>query len=321
MTKIDLVYPCHAKDKDTIDIAIEYAKKNIENLNNIYVVSKTKLTENAIWISEDIFPFTFQDMIDYIGDHWRTGWYYAGWIHLYSAIIIPNILENVLICDSDTVFIKPTTFLDENDRALYNISPSDGTPLYLEHMGKLIPGLTLQVEKPWSGIAHHILMKKEILTCMMSEVEKKFNKPFWKAWIEVTLEKYSSCPKDDNMKNKHLEGPGRATSYELYFNYSLKYFPEKVKIRKLNSIMAYKGFLNIRKKYCNKSEKSRTNLHGNKQIISQKEEQDNIFDTFEDCIKWHIIKCIDSGFESVTFQNHTRDGIDMHKKIAVKDKR
>ena len=32
MDKIDSVYPCHAKDRDTIDLAIEYARKNIQNL-------------------------------------------------------------------------------------------------------------------------------------------------------------------------------------------------------------------------------------------------------------------------------------------------
>ena len=148
--KIDLVYPCHAKDTDTLALCIKYARKNIENLNNIYVVSKTKLTEDAIWINENIFPFTFQDMIDIIGNHWRTGWYYAGWIHLYSTICIPNILENVLICDSDTIFIRPVSFVDDNGISLFNISPSDGSPLYYEHMNKLVPELTPQ--HSWSGI-------------------------------------------------------------------------------------------------------------------------------------------------------------------------
>ena len=66
---------------------------------------------------------------------------------------IPDILENVLICDSDTVFIRPVTFVDNEGKSLFNISPSDGTALYLEHMGKLITGLTLQVKKTlvWSS--------------------------------------------------------------------------------------------------------------------------------------------------------------------------
>ena len=65
MNKIDLVYPCHAKDKETVEICVKYARKNIKNLRNIYVVSKTKLTDTAIWISEDIFPFTFQTLLNF----------------------------------------------------------------------------------------------------------------------------------------------------------------------------------------------------------------------------------------------------------------
>ena len=49
-----------SRDKDTINICIKYARKNIKNLRNIYVVSKTKLTDTGIWISEDIFPFLFK---------------------------------------------------------------------------------------------------------------------------------------------------------------------------------------------------------------------------------------------------------------------
>ena len=308
MNKIDLVYPCHAKDKDTVVLAIEFARKNIQNLNNIYVVSKVKLTDNAIWISEDIFPFTFQDMIDIIGDHNRTGWYYAGWLHLYSTICIPDILENVLICDSDTIFIRPVTFIDNEGRSLFNVSPSDGTALYLEHMSKLVRGLDLQVQKPWSGVAHHILMNRTILKDMMNKVEEKFKVPFWKAWINVTLDNYVSKPNNTIKGNKHKDGPGRATSYELYFNYALKYFPDKVKIRKLNSIMAYKGFINVRGENFTQGTKSRTNLKGNVQIVNPELEKNTFFENINDCLRWHISECIEKGFDSVTFQNHTRQG-------------
>ena len=304
---IDLVYPCHKKDTETLVLAIQYAKKNIKNLRNIYVVSKTKLTDDAIWIGEDIFPFTFQDMIDKIGNHFRTGWYYAGWIHLHSAMYIPGILDNVLICDADTFFIKPVVFI-ENGISLFNISFSDGTALYFEHMTKLL-NIPPQIKPPMSGVCHHILINKTILKSMMDHVEKKFNKPFWQAWIDVTLEKYNSClPKFENMDNKH-RGPGRATSYELYFNYALKFFPDKVKIRKLRSILSYKEFLNVKNmNFLNPKGKSRTNTD-DKQIDIMPKESENIeFDTFDECIHFHVQHCINKNFDTVTFQNHTREG-------------
>ena len=309
-TLIDLVYPCHKKDTETLKIAIHYAKLNIKNLRNIYVISKTKLTDNAIWIREDIFPFTYQDMIDKIGNHFRTGWYYAGWLHLYAAVTIPDILENVLICDADTNFIRPVSFV-ENDISLFNVSPSDGTPLYFEHMKTLVTELIPHIPSPWPARGHHILKNKNILQHMFQTVEMIHKKPFWEAWIDVTLERYTSCPiKYENSQNKHKVGPGRATSYELYFNYALKYFPEKVKIRKLRSILAYKGFLNVKHRpYIDHNSPSRTNINPRKIcIVPNHIEKNTIFNTFNECIHFHIQECIKKNFDTVTFQNHTREG-------------
>ena len=305
--EIDLVYPCHKKDKETLVLAIKYARKNIKNLRNIYYVSKTKLTDDAIWINENIFPFTFQDMIDRIGDHFRTGWYYAGWIHLHSSIYIPDILDNVLICDADTFFIKPVSFV-ENGISLFNISYSDGTPLYFEHLTKLL-NIKPQIKPPISGVCHHILMNRNILKSMMEHVEKRFKKPFWQAWIDVTKVKYNSCPlKFENMKNKHM-GPGRATSYELYFNYALKFFQNKVKIRKLRSILAYKDNLNVKNiNFRKEKAKSRTNTPKRNFDIIPNNLKNKEFDTFEECINFHIQHCINKNFDTVTFQNHTREG-------------
>lgn len=313
--KIDLVYPCHAKDTVTLKLAIKYARKNIKNLNNIYYVSKTKLTDDAIWVCEDMFPFTFQDMINKIGNHWRTGWYYAGWIHLYSAIVIENTLENVLICDADTIFCNKVEFVDNNGKLLFNISPGDGSPLYFEHMKKLVTGLTPQLDNPWSCISHHMIVNKKILKHMMDTVEKKHNKPFWEAWIDVTNEHYSTFSKENTSGYKgydrHKNGPGRATSYELYCQYALKYFKNDIKIRKFPAILSYKGYLNVKNISFNKAELSRTNLNpfNNKvQIVNSKTEMEKEFETLCDALEFHIDECKKQRWIQVTFQNHQREG-------------
>ena len=313
--KIDIVYPCHAKDAETLKLAIKYARKNVKNLNNIYYVSKTKLTDDGIWIGEDVFPFTFQDMIDKIGNHWRTGWYYAGWIHLYSALCIENTLDHVLICDADTIFCNEVTFVSDNNECLFNISPGDGSPLYFEHMRKLVNGLTPQLQHPWSCISHHMVIDKEILRHMMKTIEKSHNKPFWEAWIDVTNEKYSSFGKE-NMKgfignDRHKNGPGRATSYELYCQYALKYFPKKIKIRQYAAILSYKGYLNVKNENFKKGELSRTNIHpyNNKiQIIDPKIEKEKEFENLNEALEFHISKCQEQQWTQVTFQNHQREG-------------
>ena len=52
---IDVVIPTHEKDLNTLNICIDYVRKNVINLNEIYYVSRNKLTDKAVWISEEIF--------------------------------------------------------------------------------------------------------------------------------------------------------------------------------------------------------------------------------------------------------------------------
>ena len=274
---IDLVIPAHEKDIDTLNICIDYARKNVVDINKIYYVSRNKLTDNAIWISEDIFPFTLDDVATKIGKHRRTCWYYAGLIQTTSALIIPNLKKYVLIMDSDTIILRPTKFID-NGISLFNISPSDGLACYYEHAFKMIPSLTRQHQ--WSGVCHHIVINRDILQDLFTMVEEIHKKPFWDAYIDVTLEPYKSL-KEHTHKDvigKHAKGQGRLTSYELYFTFAMQYHPDKVKIRKLNSIMAYKGWVGLPGYEC--GHPSRTNLQGNHvQIIPSAEENQFHFGT------------------------------------------
>ena len=73
---IDVVIPTHVKDAETLELCIEHVKKNVMNLNKVYIVSKDKLTDNAEWIPESDFPFSLDDVIDIIGESWKTTWYY-----------------------------------------------------------------------------------------------------------------------------------------------------------------------------------------------------------------------------------------------------
>ena len=50
------------------------------------------------------------------------GWYFQQLLKLYAPLIIPDILENVLILDSDTVFFRKVKMFDAQNRPFYNIS-------------------------------------------------------------------------------------------------------------------------------------------------------------------------------------------------------
>lgn len=226
-------------------------------------------------------------------------------------IYIPNILDNVLICDSDTIFLKPIEFVDTNGNSLLSVSPSDGTPLYYEHMFKLVPGLKPQHRM--SGVCHHILINKNIMKHMIENVETIHKKQFHDAWIDVTCENYETHKNENKSgfigNDRHKNGPGRATSYELYFSYAIKYFNNNVKIRPLDHILAYKGFINVKDENFRASfEPSRTSKRGKCIIVPNNIEKDMIFDSLIECLEFHINECKKQNFDAVTFQNHTREG-------------
>ena len=306
---IDVVIPAHKKDIDTLDLCIAGIRKNVKNVRRIIVVSKEKLTDEAEFYCEENFPFSFEDVGNIVGFHRKTFNYYGGLIQTTSALVIPDLLRDVLVCDADTIFLKETEFVNKDDIALYNASydiPSHVTlHPYLEHMEKLIPGLNKQTR--FSGICHHMLIQKDILQEMFDKVEKIHKMPFWKADISVTLQDYKSL----RPKPTHDKAPLLFTTYELYFNYILKYHKDRIAIRPQNSILAYKGRMGVKGEIIHNFP-SRTNLGGNKQILPIEEERGYSFASFKESCTHISNRCAELGWDAVTFQNHTRIGSDAH---------
>ena len=313
---IDAVIPAHEKDIDTLELCIDSIRKNVKNIRRIIVVSKKRLTKKAEFYCEDKFPFSFNDVGNIVGFHSKTFNYYGGLIQTTAASVIPDLERDVLICDADTIFLKETEFVTSDDIALYNVSydiPSHvNSHPYLEHMEKLIPGLVKQTK--FSGICHHILVQKDILEEMFNKVESDHKMPFWKADISVTLQDYKSL----GPKPPHESSPLLFTTYELYFNYVMKYHKDRVKIRPQKSILAYKGRMGVDGEVI-QNFPSRTNLNGNVQILPREEESKFSFKSFRDSCEYISKRCSEVGWEAVTFQNHTRIGTDAHKSACEKE--
>jgi hypothetical protein len=111
----DIVIPVGPNDIDIIGKQIQYTRKNILGYRNIYLVSKNTLEiDDCIQISETIYPFTINTVEEILGKSPRNGWYLQQLLKLYAGKIIPGILEKYLVLDSDTFFLKPTTFIQNN---------------------------------------------------------------------------------------------------------------------------------------------------------------------------------------------------------------
>ena len=69
-----------------------------------------------------------------------------------------------------------------------------------------------------SGICHHMMFEKKYIDELISQIEKNHNELFYNVFLKTVTDK---------------NGSG-ASEYEIYFNYMLKFYPDKIIIRKLN---------------------------------------------------------------------------------------
>lgn len=266
MDPIDIVIACHEKDKDVLQVCIKSVKKYIKNARRIIVISEKKLTSQAEWFNEDLFPFSKKSIeLEFSkidpkfysdkGKKDRIGWYFKQILNFYSLRIIPNISDNVLILDSDVIFLKPIQFIDQNGIMLHGPGEENHLP-YFEHMNKLLPGLK-RVIKQYSGISHHMLFQRPIIEDLFSLVESYHKTSFWKA--------YCHCV---NPKDIALSG---AADYEIYFNFLLmrsnQYKIRPLKWRNIQRISDLKYLVNKNTVYdfvaCHHWQKIKENINFN----------------------------------------------------------
>jgi GR25 family glycosyltransferase involved in LPS biosynthesis len=224
-TKFDIVYICHSKDKDTIIKSLESVKKYVRHYNNIYLIAKENFlknywSDNMIFIDENKYPFTKDDIKNNISSKcpkFKYGWYYQQLLKLYIHYAIPEITDHFMVLDSDVIFYKFIRFFNDDNIPYFTTGNEYNKP-YFKHMKELYPKLKKMHTK--SGISHHMMFNKKILEKLIKDVESFHKILFWKAFLNKV-----EFDKTDNYS--------RASEYEIYFNFVLKYFPKKYKIREL----------------------------------------------------------------------------------------
>ena len=217
VSSFDIVIPIGPNDISVIEQQIKYTQKNIIGYRNIYLIchDPSITIDGCITINENIFPFNIDTVQKHHGKLQRNGWYLQQLLKLYAGKIIPNILDKYLVIDSDTFFLKPTTFV-ENNKCLYNYGTEYHKP-YFHHMEKLDKELT-KIDKNKSGICHHMIFETKYIDELISKIEKNHNELFYNIFLKTVTDKSRSG----------------ASEYEIYFNYMLKYNPDKIQIRKLS---------------------------------------------------------------------------------------
>jgi len=214
----DIVITVGPNDKSVIEQQIKYTQKNIIGYRNIYLIcyDPSIVIDGCITINEKIFPFNMETVEKYHGKIKRNGWYLQQLLKLYAGKIITGILDKYLVIDSDTFFLKPTKFIKDN-KCLYNYGGEYNQPYFI-HMEKLDKEFT-KMDKDKSGICHHMIFEKKYIDEIISRVEKNHNDYFYIVFLKLVTDR---C--------KSLSG---ASEYEIYFNYMLKFYPNKIIVRKL----------------------------------------------------------------------------------------
>lgn len=245
--KIDVIIPAHEKDIKTLPYCIARAKKCVDNIGRVFVVSRERLVDTAEWIPESEFPFSKKDIEKKIksGAYREIGWSYQQLLKFYAPFVLKDISKNVLILDSDTIFYKKNKFFDKKNKVFYfNLDKDrdlESKYFYIqsrEFVKRMLPSLNLDLVKEdgkWiSGVTHHMIFNKSILRNMMKDIENSYNKSaknkkkFWEIFMDC-VEQDKSIPSE----------------YELYFAFMLNNYPKNTKKRRLK----YKNTsnLNVRK--------------------------------------------------------------------------
>jgi hypothetical protein len=212
----DIVICVGPLDADFVKTQIQYTKQNIVGYRNIYLVcfDPTINIEDCITIDEKTFPFTIDTVRQFHGELPRNGWYLQQLLKLYAGLCIPNSLDKYLVVDADTLFLNPTTFV-ENNKCLYNFGSEHHVP-YFEHMSKLNSNFDRVLNV--SGICHHMMFETKYINQLFEIIESQHNDTFYNVFLKLV-----SNPSESG-----------ASEYEIYLNYMLKYHFDKIQIRQLN---------------------------------------------------------------------------------------
>jgi len=232
----DIIISSCEKDSFVLSKLIPSIKKFVKNYRRIIVISDKKLTEeeNVEWFDEKKFPFTMKDIYENLygmkeEQRIRKVSYINQLLKLYSHKVITGLTENILICDSDIIFIKDTYFFEGNLPLYGNrIVDFSGYEPYLKHhlkldiefdFGNMFGNKELRKKNKFcSGICHHIIYNREIINELIQRIEKKHNQVFWKYYLN-TVDTVT-----DNIEPANCE---------LYYNYINLFHKDKFRIRNI----------------------------------------------------------------------------------------
>ncbi len=220
----DILISHGPSDDDILPYTVSQIRKYVKDFRNIYIVShdaEIDLFDEEVFkgtkvINEKTFPFSIKDVDKFIQTPKRNAWYFQQLLKLYASLVIEEMLDDYVVVDADTLFLKEISF-KSSGRYMFNMGDEYHVP-YFEHMKRMHPSFEKMVKL--SGISHHMIFNRMIVSEMMMLVERHHNfTPFWEVFLREVVP-----------EQRHGSG---ASEYEMYFNYMLKNHKDKVIPRKI----------------------------------------------------------------------------------------
>jgi hypothetical protein len=221
----DVVIPYHPKDEEILQNCVESLRKYAAGAGTIYIVSAAepgpavRSIQDVKWIPETTYPMSADDVQAILrSTKGRQGWYYQQFLKLYAFDAIPGLRDTVLLFDSDVVLYKRVEFVGPTGTIKLDWSYQYNAP-YFEHAAALLGPKFKRIKNACSGIVDHIVTTREIITHLLTTIEKLHGKSAWIVMLELLP------PRD-------RDGSG-FSEYEMLFNWTFLYFGQKAQMRKL----------------------------------------------------------------------------------------
>jgi Family of unknown function (DUF6492) len=189
MVMFDIVIPCHPKDYEMLNACISSVNAHIKGFRKIYIISIHPMDGPVSWVPEDKFPFSRADVYNRLNTPSKDDlvhWHLQQLLKMHAWDVCPDILDDIVIFDADTVMLRDIEFMVDGVPQLVYTASSEQETKYFQHMARLHPSFTPVEGK--SGTIDYQIWNKNVFAEIKSKVEELHEKPFWCAYIDCCQE-------------------------------------------------------------------------------------------------------------------------------------
>lgn len=193
LSKVDAYIVCEDKEQSVLEDTIIQIKRYVECLNNVYVVSKKKLSDNALWIPYANFPFDKKKIerelkLSKSEKKKRKTFVAALYKDLlaYYAPMLNASSEDIVYITKAGYRLKQKLFAIGRGEVLYNdfVVGDFDQQQKAPYLHELIENWYISVRNVFP-VANHRIMSKTLATQIASNIESSFGTPFWSAICQV----------------------------------------------------------------------------------------------------------------------------------------